>query len=64
MVQFGKGGGVEVTDDEKAGAEEDQSEKDREVQKIMDHGRAVRHKILTGNIHSVCQTCQKCLNKL
>ena len=40
-----------VVDDEQAGAEEDQSEEDREVQKIMDNGRAVKCKILTGNIH-------------
>ena len=36
---MGREPGLEVVDDEKAGVEEDQS-----VQKIMDHGRAVKRR--------------------
>ena len=46
---LGREVGLMVIDDEKTGAEEDESEEDREVQKIMDHGRAVKRKILKGN---------------
>ena len=53
--RLGREVGLIVVDDEQAGAEEDQSEEDREVQKIMDNGRAVKHKILTGNIHNVAK---------
>ena len=52
---LGREVGLIVVDDEQAGAEEDQSEEDREVQKIMDNRRAVKHKILTGNIHNVAK---------
>ena len=52
---LGREVGSIVVDDEQAGAEEDQSEEDREVQKIMDDRRAVKHKILTGNIHNVVE---------
>ena len=52
---LGREVGLIVVDDEQAGAEEDQSEEDREVQKIMDNRRAVKHKILIGNIHNVVE---------
>ena len=57
---LGREVGLEVVEDEKAGIEEDQSEKDRDVQKIMDHGMVV--KILTGNRHILCQRGRNCLN--
>ena len=46
--ELGRNVGLEVVDDEEAGAEEEQTEEDREVQKIMDQGRAVKRKIVTG----------------
>ena len=39
---------MEVVEDEKAGWEEDETEEDREVQRIVDQGREVKRKILTG----------------
>ena len=40
--------GLEVIDNDKVGAEEDQSEEDREVQKIVDQGRVMKRKMITG----------------
>ena len=37
-----------MVDDEKAGVEENQSEEDREVQKIIDQGMALKQKIIAG----------------
>ena len=41
--------GLMDINDEKVGAEVGENEEDKEVQKIMYHGRAVKCKILTGN---------------
>ena len=37
-----------MIDDEEAAAEEEKTEEDREVQKIMDQGRQVKRKLITG----------------
>ena len=37
-----------MVDDEVAGAEEEQTEEDKEVQRIVDHGKGVKRKLLTG----------------
>ena len=40
--------GLEVVDDERAGDDEDQTEEDKEVQKLMEKGKTVKRKIRTG----------------
>ena len=37
-----------MVDDEVAGAEEEQTEEDKEVQRIVDQGKGVKRKLLTG----------------
>ena len=54
--------GLEVEENEKAGEEEKQSEEDREVQNIVDQGREVKRKILTGNI-CLCVCMYVCMSK-
>ena len=40
--------GVDVVDDELAGEDQDQTEEDKEVQKLMEKGKTVKRKIRTG----------------
>ena len=40
--------GLDVVDDKVAGAEEEQTEEDKEVQRIVDQGKGVKRKLLTG----------------
>ena len=57
--------GLKVVDDEEAGAEEEQTEEDREVQKIVDQGRAVKRKIITGTFIYVCMSvCMYSMSKM
>ena len=39
---------MEVVDDEVAGAEEDQTEEDKEVQRIVAQGKGIKCKLVTG----------------
>ena len=45
---LGRHVGLEVVEDEKAGQEEEETEEDKEVQRIVDQGSEVKRKILTG----------------
>ena len=67
--ELGRNVGLEVVNDEKVGAEEEQMEEDREVQKIVDQRRAVKRKKLTGTCMYVlcmlkaskhCKYCKCC----
>ena len=48
-------------DDEWDGEDEDQTEEDKEVQKLMEKEKTMKRKIRTGRytIVTVCQNCQK-----
>ena len=39
---------MEVVDNEVAGAEEDQTEEDKEVQRIVAQGKGIKRKLVTG----------------
>ena len=45
---LGREVGMEVVDDEVAGAEEDQTEEDKEVQRIVSQGKGIKRKLVTG----------------
>ena len=55
--ELGMNVGLEVVDDEEAGAEEERTEEDREVQKIVEQGREVKRKIITGKVMYSMYVC-------
>ena len=55
--ELGMNVGLEVVDDEEAGAEEERTEEDREVQRIVEQGRKVKRKIVTGKFMYSMYVC-------
>ena len=45
---LGREVGIDMVDDEVAGAEEDRSEEDKEVERIVERGKGIKRKLLTG----------------
>ena len=62
--ELGSAVGLEVVDDEEAGVEEERTEEDREVQKIVEQGREVKRKIVTGKFMNSMYVCRKSRNNL